>query len=237
MDTKWIKNLRRFEDKIDLMDANFCTSDPKSLKLNKKIPIFYLPNPVDESFEKLKNFNDNKLNKDVFFAMSHGVHRGVLKKGKFDQREIFIRNLQKKTPNIKYDLYGMSDNQPIWADNFINKISKSKMGLNLSQGNAVKYYSSDRFAQLIGNGLLVLVDEKTKFSHFLNKNEIITYKNIKDLSKKIIKFSRNDKLRRKIAKNGRNKYFKYFNSTIVAKYVIDKTFNIKSNYYWENKLK
>ena len=35
MDTKWIKNLRRFEDKIDLMDANFCTSDPKSLKLNK----------------------------------------------------------------------------------------------------------------------------------------------------------------------------------------------------------
>ena len=237
MDTKWIKNLRRFEDKIDLMDANFCTSDPKSLKLNKKIPIFYLPNPVDESFEKLKNLNDKKLNKDVFFAMSHGVHRGVLKKGKFDQREIFIRNLQKITPNIKYDLYGMSNNQPIWADNFINKISKSKMGLNLSQGNAVKYYSSDRFAQLIGNGLLVLVDEKTKFSHFLNKNEIITYKNIKDLSKKIIKFSTNDKLRRKIAKNGRNKYFKYFNSTIVAKYVIDKTFNIKSNYYWENKLK
>ena len=111
------------------------------------------------------------------------------------------------------------------------------MGLNLSQGNAVKYYSSDRFAQLIGNGLLVLVDEKTKFSHLLNKNEIITYKNIKDLSKKIVKYSRNDKLRRKIAKNGRNKYFKYFNSTIVAKYVIDKTFNIKGNYYWENKLK
>ena len=55
-------------------------------------------------------------------------------------------------------IYGMDNNQPVWADNFINKISKAKMGLNLSQGKPVKYYSSDRFAQLIGNGLL-LVDE------------------------------------------------------------------------------
>ena len=28
----------------------------------------------------------------------------------------------------------MEKNQPVWADNFINRISKSKMGLNLSQG-------------------------------------------------------------------------------------------------------
>ena len=210
MDTKWIKNLRRFEDKIDLMDASFCTSDPKSLKLSKKIPLFYLPNPVDESFDKLKNYNNGKLNNDVFFAMSHGVHRGVLKKGKFDERENIIKKLKKSTPNIKYDLYGMLNNQPVWADNFINKISKSKMGLNLSQGSAVKYYSSDRFAQIIGNGLMVLVDEKTRFSDFLNKKEIVTYKNITDLAKKIIRYSKNDKLRSSIAKRGRNKYFKFF---------------------------
>ena len=60
------------------------------------------------------------------------------------------------------------------------------MGINLSQGRAVKYYSSDRFVQLIGNGLLVLVDEKTKFKNFLNKNEIVTYKNITDLAQKIM---------------------------------------------------
>ena len=35
--------------------------------------------------------------------MSHGVHRGVLKRGKFDDREIFIDKLKKLTPNIKYD--------------------------------------------------------------------------------------------------------------------------------------
>ena len=237
MDTKWIKNLKRFKHKLDLMDANFCTSDPKNLKIKKINPIYYLPNPVDESFEVLKNDQNSFLNNDVFFAMSHGVHRGVLKKGKFDEREIFINKLKKLTPNIKYDLYGMDSNQPIWADNFINKISKAKMGLNLSQGKPVKYYSSDRFAQLIGNGLLVFVDEKTKFKDFLNKNEIITYKNLADLAQKIIKFNKNNKLRKKIAKNGREKYHKHFNSKNIAKYIISKTYNLKKDkFFWENKI-
>ncbi len=234
MDSKWIKNLNRFKDKFDLMDANFCTSDPKSLRIKKDKSIYFLPNPVDDSFEKLKNYENNFLDKDVFFAMSHGVHRGVLKKGKFDERENFIEKLKKLTPNIKYDLYGMNNTQPIWADDFINKISKSKMGLNLSQGKAVKYYSSDRFAQLIGNGLLVFIDEKTKLNDFLSKNEIVTYKNYKDLANKIIKFSKNNSLRKRIAKNGRNKYHKYFNSKIIADYIINKTFkNHYVKYFWE----
>ena len=237
MDAKWIKNLKRFKHKLDLMDANFCTSDPKSLKIKNRNPIYYLPNPVDESFEVLKNDQNSFLSNDVFFAMSHGVHRGVLKKGKFDEREIFINKLKKLTPNIKYDLYGMDSNQPVWADNFINKISKAKMGLNLSQGKPVKYYSSDRFAQLIGNGLLVFVDEKTKFRNFLNNNEIVTYKNIKDLANKIIKFNKNNSLRKKIAKNGREKYHKFFNSKNIAKYIIDKTYkNKKDKFFWEKRI-
>ena len=235
MDSKWKINLKRFKHKYDLMDANFCTSDPKNIKIEKNRPTYYLPNPVDESFEKLKNYENEYLENDVFFAMSHGVHRGVLKKGKFDEREIFIEKLRKLTPNIKYDLYGMNNRQPVWADNFINKISKSKMGINLSQGNAVKYYSSDRFAQLIGNGLLVFVDSKTKLNNFLNNNEIVTYKSINDLAKKIIKYNKNDKLRKKIAKKGREKYHKYFNSKTVAEYIINKTYSINNKKFYWNK--
>ena len=235
MDSKWIINLKRFKHKYDLMDANFCTSDPKNIKIEKNKPTYYLPNPVDISFEKLKNYENDHLDNDVFFAMSHGVHRGVLKKGKFDEREIFIEKLKKLTPNIKYDLYGMNNRQPIWADNFINKISKSKMGINLSQGNAVKYYSSDRFAQLIGNGLLVFVDEKTKLNNFLNNNEIVTYKSINDLAKKILKFNKNNRLRKKIAKKGREKYHKYFNAKTVAEYIINKTYSINNKKFYWNK--
>ena len=93
--------------------------------------------------------------------MSHGVHRGQLKKGKNDDREIFINKLINKNKDIKFDVYGMNNVQPIWGDQFIKKISNSFMGLNLSRGKPIKYYSSDRIAQLIGNGLLTLIDEKT----------------------------------------------------------------------------
>ncbi|MDC3356638.1 glycosyltransferase, partial [Candidatus Pelagibacter ubique] len=215
MDTNWISNKKRFLDKLHIMDANFCTTDPSVLKLPKKKPIYYIPNPVDQSFEKLNNSKIKNLKNDVFFAMSHGVHRGVLKKGKFDIRENFIKRLINKLPNIKFDLYGVDKKQPIWADNFIKTISQSKIALNLSQGFNAKYYSSDRFAQLIGNGLLVLIDKKTKFNDFFNKDEIVTYTDINDLSKKIKKYAMDDVLRMKIAKKGRDKYFKFFNSTIV----------------------
>ena len=45
----------------------------------------------DGTFETLSNYNKS-CNFDVFFAMSHGVHRGKLKSGKIDDREIFINN-------------------------------------------------------------------------------------------------------------------------------------------------
>ena len=47
------KNLNRFEHKLDLMDANFCTTNPKSLKFNNS-SVYYMPNCVDQSLEKLK---------------------------------------------------------------------------------------------------------------------------------------------------------------------------------------
>ena len=76
----------------------------------------------------VENYNNTSFNKDVFFAMSRGVHRGVLKRGKFDERENFINKLIKVTPNVRFDLYGMNGVQPVWADNFLLAISQSKIG-------------------------------------------------------------------------------------------------------------
>ena len=35
MDSKWINNKKRFLDKIEIMDASFCTTDPNILKFPK----------------------------------------------------------------------------------------------------------------------------------------------------------------------------------------------------------
>ena len=127
----------------------------------------------------------------------------------------------------------MNGVDPIWSDEYLRALSNSKIGLNLSQGSPGKYYSSDRFSQLIGNGLMVMIDEKTKLGNFFKKNEIILYKNINDLTNKIIFYNKHDNLRKKIARNGRKKYFKYFNSKIIAEFIINKTLNIQKKYYWE----
>ena len=165
------------------------------------------------------------------------MHRGQIKKGKIDNREIFINKLLKKNKNIKFDIYGMNNIQPIWGQDFISKISMSSMGLNLSRGKPIKYYSSDRVAQLLGNGLLTFIHKDTMFGNFLSSNEIVLYDSLDDLSEKINKFKKDKKLRKKIAKNGKTSYFRNFNSTKVAKYIIDKTFGVNSRdkYIWEGK--
>jgi len=122
----------------------------------------------------------------------------------------------------------------VWGDDFIDVISNSKMGLNLSRGEPLKYYSSDRIAQLFGNGLLTFLDEKTQLSDLFEKSEAIFYSSINDLAEKIFKYKRDNLKRREVARNGKIKYMKYFNSDIVSQYIIDKTFDLKSknNYIW-----
>ena len=109
------------------------------------------------------------------------------------------------------------------------------MGLNLSRGEAIKYYSSDRITQIIGNGLVCLIDEKTQYKNFFNDKEMVFYKDTNDLSEKILKIANDDKLRKTIAKNGKDKYMKYFNSNLVAEFIINKSLGIsdKKSFFWE----
>jgi len=228
------RNKKRILDKSDFIDTNFITTSPDVLKfLPKSFPNYFLPNPVDKSFETLNNYS-KPCNIDVFFALSHGVHRGVLKLGKADDRNYFLKHLINKTSNIKFDIYGVDNKQPIWADHYFKVISNSKMGLNLSRGSPIKYYSSDRLAQIIGNGLVTLIDRKTEYGNFFNDNEMVFYNGVSDLSEKIIKISNDEKLRKLIGRRGKEKYFKYFNSTTIAEFIINKTFDqdSKKKYHW-----
>ena len=230
------RNKKRILDKSDFIDTNFMTTSPDVLKfLPKNTNNYFIPNPVDPSFETLNNFDENCI-VDVFFALSHGVHRGVLKRGKDDDRNYFLKELLNKSRNVKFDVYGLNNKQPIWADHYFKVISKAKMGLNLSRGKPIKYYSSDRIVQIIGNGLVTLIDERTQYSDFFTNKEMVFYKNLDDLSEKIIKISNDEKLRKSIGKNGKKKYFKHFNSTIIADFIINRTFDLKKTkkYFWHN---
>ena len=156
-----------------------------------------------------------------------------MKKGKFDERENFVNKLILKNPNLKFNLFGINHVQPIWGEEFKNNLFNSKVALNLSQGKPLKYYSSDRIAQLIGNGIATLIDKRTQLNDLFPLDGAIFYSSINDLSIKLNKLIKDDKLRNKIAKKGRLIYHNKFNSLKVAEFILCKTFNIKKKFDWK----
>jgi len=226
------KNIENIVKYSEIVDHNFVTTHPSVLKKQKNNikNLHFLFIPVDKNIECFDVSKKNPI-KDLFYAMSHGVNRATLKKGKNDSRIHFLNNLIKKLENIDYDFYGFQNKEPIWGNDFYKALVNSKMGLNLSRGLPTKHYSSNRIASLMGNGLLTFVDKKTELDDMFNKNEIVMYENIHDLTNKINFYKKNDHLRSKIASAGRKKYFKLFNELKTTKYIIDKSLGKDANLY------
>ena len=65
---------------------------------------------------------------------------------------------------------------------------------------------------------------------------MVFYSNISDLTEKISRISKDEKLRKLSGRNGKLKYLKYFNSNLVAEFIINKTFKIKkkNKFIWHN---
>ena len=222
-----IENLSKY---YKYVDHNFISTHPsilKKYKLSIKNCHFFFV-PVDQNIECFEVY---KLNPkmDLFYAMSHGVNRATLKKGKKDLRINFLNLLAKKLKNINFDFYGFNNREPIWGNDFYQSLINSKMGLNLSRGKPTKYYSSNRIASLMGNGLLTFIDSKTELNDFFKKDELIFYNDVNDLVDKVNFYKKNDKLRKKIAHNGRKKYFELFSEIKTTKYIIDTSIGKISN--------
>ena len=90
----------------NFVDHNFITTHPSIIKNkvnSKNFHFFFVP--VDKNIECFEVYKMNPR-KDLFYAMSHGVNRAILKEGIEDSRVKFLDKLVKKIPNIKYDFYG-----------------------------------------------------------------------------------------------------------------------------------
>ena len=231
------KNKLYIEKYKDYIDNFFITTEKNNVDASiPKNKLNYIPIPCSEFTENLNLSKVTNHMYDIFFAVSHGVNRGILKKNKIDVRERFVRNLLNKSININFNFFGFNNIQPIWGDKFNYEISKCRFGLNLSRGEPVKHYSSNRIASYVANGLPTLIDEKVQFNDFFTSNEMIFYKDAQDLIDKVNFYKKNERLRAKIGMNGKKKYFKIFNNRIVGDYILTKTLGLKPsyNFVWDN---
>lgn len=213
-------NFNKFFYDYKILNKIFITSNPE--KLNKKYvdKFNYIQYPVDKKIDYLKSYIKENKNIDVFYAVSHGINRGVLKKGRIDERETFIKFLSSKLKNYKIFFPGYNNVQPIWGKDFYKTLMQSKICINYSRGKYKNLYSSDRISSLIGNGCFVLNENANKYYKIFNKNELINFKNKADLVKKIIFFLKNKKKRMSIAKNLYSKYHKLYSSKNTINFIL-----------------
>tara|TARA_B100000787_G_C16113603_1_gene259250 strand:- start:19 stop:867 length:849 start_codon:yes stop_codon:yes gene_type:complete len=215
------KTKDNFLRNLEFIDYCFLTSSPiifKKHKFYKKLK--FIPNPVDEAIDNYRNFENQDLEYDIFVAISHGQNRGILKKGKFDEREKFINQLISDIPESKFAQFGINNFEPVWGSNYYHYLSKTKMALNISRGKYQNIYSSDRISSLMGNGLLVFIKENTNFKKIFSDKDVVYYKNKTDLIQKIKYYNSNDIKRIKIAKSGCEKYHKHMSNTIISNYIM-----------------
>ena len=66
----------------------------------------------------------------------------------------------------------------------------------------MKYYSSNRIASLVANGIMTFIDNKVGYSKFFSENEMGFYKNADDLLNQMDKLCGNIGKINKISKNG-----------------------------------
>jgi glycosyltransferase involved in cell wall biosynthesis len=232
----YIKNKTFVEKYKNYVDQYFITTDVNNIETSiPKKKLNFIPVPASTLSENLNLYKTRNHEFDIFYAVSHGVNRGVLKKNKIDERYNFLKLLMTESEDITYNIFGFNNVQPVWGNEFIKEMSKCRFGLNLSRGEPVKYYSSNRIATLVANGIPTLIDEKIKFSDFFSNNEMIFYKNIYDLIDKINFYKKNERKRIQIGVNGQSKYFKIFSNIIVADYIATKTLGTKPsyNYVWD----
>jgi glycosyltransferase involved in cell wall biosynthesis len=225
------KNRQFIEKYKDYVDQYFVTTDKNNIQSSiPKNKLNFMPIPCSDVCENLNLYQTRNHEFDIFYAVSHGVNRGKLKKNKTDERYNFLNLLISRSNHLTYNIFGFNNIQPVWGDQFIKEISKCKFALNLSRGQPIKYYSSNRIASLVANGIPTLIDKKVKYNDFFSNKEMIFYEDTYDLIDKVNFYKKNERQRIQIGINGKNKYFKIFNNKIVADYIFSKTLGNKPSY-------
>tara|TARA_A100001015_G_scaffold287225_1_gene356768 strand:+ start:181 stop:666 length:486 start_codon:yes stop_codon:yes gene_type:complete len=111
--------------------------------------------------------------------------------------------------------------------NIATKESEFNEILDISRKPHIKYYSSDRISQYMGNGSCVFIDINSGLNELFNDNEAVFFDSydLDEFQRKILYYVENIQETRSIAKKGWEKGHSNYNERIVTEYFIDIAFN------------
>lgn len=177
------KRLCRYEfiyDRLDLLDAFFATTAGEKLaSFNRSgCRTAFIPNLVHPAIDKYQVFKQTEFDYDIVFI---GSDR------KDPARRAMLGELEEALgKRFQVGFFGCLDRPGVYGHEKERLLSRSKAGLNLSRiPEPMKWYSSDRIASLLGNGLLTCTDAVTDLHELYGPDSMIYYRDTDDLIRQL----------------------------------------------------
>jgi hypothetical protein len=221
------ENVARIKAKLGVVDATLLTTGPAGLTDLRAggHRVGFLPNPVDASIERGENHLKPALPFDLFYACGHPFRPLRRVCGKDRNMDEFTTALLAALPRVRALLPGLHGNPRLTGAAFQTALESAALGLNISRRPDWPFYSSDRLAQMIGNGMAVLIERGAGYETLFGEDEMLFFSSFDELVAQI-RGALADPLRRQaVAAKGRDKYFRLFNERNVARYVVDFAFD------------
>jgi glycosyltransferase involved in cell wall biosynthesis len=229
IDALWLpKNVDKINHRKEVVDAIFLTTGGEALKqfeTGKNI-VGYIPNAIDPAIDQLDNSKKTEFERDLMYCG---------KGDKSDERYPLIVSLHKKLKEkLRFDTYGIYGNPEVWGEQYEQIMGTSKMALNLNRVEGWPLYSSDRIAQLMGNGLLTFLWDKGGMRSLFTDNHVAFFKDEDELVRKVVEFQNDDAKRQATAAAGRAFYHEHFSAQHIAKFIVESVFNepYSQQYVW-----
>lgn len=229
------RNVSHLRSKFDVVDATLITTAGEPLKSLAKMTdsiVGFLPNPVDFSVESGKN-HEKQLPYDLFYSCGDPAKLRYTC-GEYWSPDKLIQKIEDNVPGTRLLLAGVRGHPKFIGSRYQESLESAAIGFNLSVRNDHPLYSSDRLAQMCGNGLAILIDRATGYDQLFSESEFAFFSTIDELIAQVRLLISDVPYRQMLAKAGRERYHSLFNEQIVAKYILEVALGTlnSSNYIW-----
>lgn len=209
----YLKQLQGIQQKLPYLDGFFATTGGSNLEAlaqyNEQCRLEFIPNMVDPSIETGQAFATETEIDLCYIA------------GSTQDREQLVSRIKHDFKDLNLCFRGLDGQSSVGGSEFIDILSRTAIGLNYSKYNSSYLSSSDRMAQLTGNGLACLTPRTPGMELLYSEDEVRYFEGADQLMVEIKALHNNPTERRALAEKGWRKTHQQYNNERVCQYMLD----------------
>lgn len=190
----------------------------------------FIPNLIDPAVESQRAFTAPAYDYDFIFC-GRDAHDE-------ERRDFMIRLNREAGKHLRCAFRGCLGNPPVTGHAYLDFLGRSKMALNISRRNDVALYSSDRLAQLVGNGLLTFCPRVPGLTRLFSADHLVYFDGLDDLLDKVVYYHGHDRECRAMAEGGWQHAHRCFAGERVTRYMVELLFDqpFSCDYEWREEV-